>query len=117
MELYEHNDDPYVQIFYRNTTETNIKPLEVPNCGTKCPLSKIYDLYDDILPTGSFDEESSLRDGESTPSAYYKVLNIPWIWPPVFFSNVISDVTYRASIFYWWKLSSVENVKLKYKNK
>lgn len=77
MELYEHNDDPYVQIFYRNTTETNIKPLEVPNCGTKCPLSKIYDLYDDILPTGSFDEESSLRDGESTPSAYYKVLNIP----------------------------------------
>lgn len=39
----------------------------MPNCGTKCPLDKMYEWYDDILPEQSFDEECKLRDGEFLP--------------------------------------------------
>lgn len=56
---------PYVQIFYKNTSDTNISALEIPYCGTKCPLDRLYHLYEDILPTQTFEEECKLRDGES----------------------------------------------------
>lgn len=38
--------------------------LEIPECGVKCPLKKLYNLYERILPTRSHDEECVLRDGE-----------------------------------------------------
>lgn len=66
-ELYQNEDNPYVQIFYRNSTATNIPPLSIPNCGAKCPMNKMYELYGDILPSQSFDEECKLRDGEYLP--------------------------------------------------
>lgn len=45
----------------------NIPALEVPNCGTKCPLNKWQELYKHILPTKSYEEECELRDGEPLP--------------------------------------------------
>lgn len=63
-ELYHGNTTPFVQVFYRNTTETSVSPLNIPDCGTKCPLQRFYELYDDILPKKSIDEECALRDGE-----------------------------------------------------
>lgn len=64
-ELYKSDEIPYVQIYYRNTTKmTNLPPLEIPGCGTKCPLTDLYNLYSDVLPTQSFEEECVLRDGE-----------------------------------------------------
>lgn len=67
-ELYQSdNNNPHVQIFYKNSTQVNIPAMEIPGCGTKCPLSKMYDLFDDILPKNSFEVECKLRDGESLP--------------------------------------------------
>lgn len=40
---------PYVSVFYKNTAEEP-KPLEIPGCGTSCPLDQMYQLYKDILP-------------------------------------------------------------------
>lgn len=72
-ELYQSNSgnsDPYVQLFYKNSTETgDISLLEIPKCGPKCPLKKIYELYDRILPKRNHDEECASRDGEEMPSA------------------------------------------------
>lgn len=66
-ELYKENELPFVQIFYRNSTESNVPALDIPECGTKCPLSQLYDLYGDILPTKSFDHECALHDDETVP--------------------------------------------------
>lgn len=49
-ELYQRDTDYFVQVTYRKTVSENAKPLEIPNCGTMCPLDKFYDLYKDILP-------------------------------------------------------------------
>lgn len=50
-ELYETmNKDYYVKVFYRNSATEEPAPLNIPNCGTKCPLHKFYSLYNDILP-------------------------------------------------------------------
>ncbi|XP_031632797.1 prostatic acid phosphatase-like [Contarinia nasturtii] len=50
-ELYKGNGSHFVQVFYRRTPTENVPPpLEIPNCGTICPLDKFYELYADILP-------------------------------------------------------------------
>lgn len=56
-----------MQIFYKNSTNTNISALNIPNCGKHCTLEKLYDLYKDILPSGSFDAECTLRGNEFAP--------------------------------------------------
>lgn len=66
IELYESVDGPYVQVIYKSSKRHNTDPLEIPNCGSKCPLDKFYELYGDILPTKSFDEECMLHDGGDT---------------------------------------------------
>lgn len=43
--------------------------LQIPGCGVKCPLAKLYQLYKDILPTQSFDDECKLRTGEVLPAS------------------------------------------------
>ena len=60
---------PHVEILYKNSTKMDDIPLllEIPECGAKCPLKKLYELYDYILPTKSHDEECKLRDGEFKP--------------------------------------------------
>lgn len=51
---------PYVQIFYRNTTDLYPPALHIPNCGQLCPLKDLYRLYSSILPTEDFDNECKL---------------------------------------------------------
>lgn len=65
-ELYKKHD-PYVKVFFKNSTETKLPPLDIPNCGPECPLYKFYKLYADILPTGSFDDACKLQKGEREP--------------------------------------------------
>lgn len=55
-ELRKIGVDYFVQIFYRNTTIENPQALNLPGCGTLCPLKKMIELYDDVLP-GDFDTE------------------------------------------------------------
>lgn len=47
-ELREINDGHFVQVFYKNTTEARL--LDLPNCGTLCPLEKMFEVYKDVLP-------------------------------------------------------------------
>lgn len=62
LELYQSINGPYIQVIYKSSTRQNTDPLEIPNCGSKCPLKKFYELYSDILPSKSFDEECRLHD-------------------------------------------------------
>lgn len=64
-ELYE-SEQPYIQILYKKSSKTKkLYTFNIPNCGTKCPLNKFYQLYQHILPTQSFDKECQLHDGET----------------------------------------------------
>ncbi|XP_055301172.1 prostatic acid phosphatase-like [Sitodiplosis mosellana] len=59
-ELYQSNDEYYMQIVYRNTSDENPLPLEIPNCGTKCTLKQFKSIYSAIIPTETFEEECQL---------------------------------------------------------
>lgn len=56
VELRKLQNEYYVQIFYKNSAR-NPKPIMIPGCGTACPLSKMYEIYDDIIPKNDFDTE------------------------------------------------------------
>lgn len=57
-ELRKFADDYRVQVFYRNTT-AEPKPLDLPGCGTSCPLDKMFEIYKDVLPV-NWEEECAL---------------------------------------------------------
>lgn len=48
---------PYVQVFYKNTTDPHPPPLHIPNCGQLCPLENLYKLYSSVLPTDDYTSE------------------------------------------------------------
>jgi lysosomal acid phosphatase len=54
-ELREYSDGHRVQVFYKNTT-AEPKPLDLPGCGTSCPLDKMFELYKTVLPVHWADE-------------------------------------------------------------
>lgn len=59
LELRVHNGVPTVQVFYKNTTAPTVEPMVIPQCGTSCALSRMYELYEPVLP-GDFEEECRL---------------------------------------------------------
>lgn len=59
IELYKTDEnDHYIQIFYRKSNEEELSPMNIPNCGTKCSLNRLYELYRDLIP-GDHDVECS----------------------------------------------------------
>lgn len=50
-ELYKDEKEHYVQLFYRKNGVKDISLIEIPNCGTKCPLQTFKEIYQKILPT------------------------------------------------------------------
>lgn len=50
--------DYRVQVFYKNTT-AEPEPLDLPGCGTSCPLEKMFEIYKEVLPV-NWDEECQL---------------------------------------------------------
>jgi lysosomal acid phosphatase len=56
-ELREISGKHFVQVFYKNSTEPRL--LDLPNCGTLCPLEKMFEVYKDVIP-GSWEEECRL---------------------------------------------------------
>lgn len=72
-ELHQNNGTYHVELYYkqeRGEDKVKLQPLFIPNCGQKCPLSKLYEIYQDILPTEDFDTECRL------PTALPLQLNI-----------------------------------------
>jgi lysosomal acid phosphatase len=49
IELRQIQKKPYISIFYKNTTDEPVA-MYIPNCGPLCPLEKMYDLYEAVLP-------------------------------------------------------------------
>ncbi|XP_019546796.2 prostatic acid phosphatase [Aedes albopictus] len=42
-------DSPYVSVFYK-TSNDEPELLDIPNCGPRCPLERMFELYKDIIP-------------------------------------------------------------------
>lgn len=61
MELRRYKDEHYLQIFYKNS-DRNPEAMELPECGKACPLSKMYEIYDDILPKNDFSTECGIDE-------------------------------------------------------
>lgn len=51
----------YVQMFYRNSDTECPSPINIPNCSTRCPLHKMYDLLEHVLPAENETFESFCR--------------------------------------------------------
>lgn len=57
-ELRQYGKDYRVQVFYKNST-ANPAPLDLPGCGTSCPLDKMFEVYKEVLPV-NWDDECAL---------------------------------------------------------
>ncbi|CAD6192304.1 unnamed protein product [Caenorhabditis auriculariae] len=57
--LAELHDDQTVQFFYRNNTNLNPFPLQIPGCSQACPLPQLLDLLEDVR-IGTSDEYTQL---------------------------------------------------------
>lgn len=58
-ELRKKSDNQvYLNIAYRRGAEgtdaESLTNLEIPGCGRQCKLSKVFQIYKDILPTQDF---------------------------------------------------------------
>ncbi|XP_031627083.1 prostatic acid phosphatase-like isoform X2 [Contarinia nasturtii] len=63
LELYKVGEEEhYIQIFYRKSEEEILLPLNIPNCGEKCSLNQLYNLYNDIIPDHDHDTECRLTN-------------------------------------------------------
>uniref|UniRef100_U5EX31 acid phosphatase n=1 Tax=Corethrella appendiculata TaxID=1370023 RepID=U5EX31_9DIPT len=49
VELRVINKEPFVSIFYKNTTAEPIA-MNIPNCGQLCPLDEMFKIYEPVLP-------------------------------------------------------------------
>lgn len=59
LELRLYQNQYYVQLYYRNSVRAP-EPINIPQCGTACPLSAMYELYAEILPQNDFNTECSI---------------------------------------------------------
>ncbi|XP_055296463.1 prostatic acid phosphatase-like [Sitodiplosis mosellana] len=57
LELYKNDENEhYIQMFYRKSDVEKPSPLNIPNCGEKCTLDRLYELYSELIP-GDFETE------------------------------------------------------------
>lgn len=65
LELHDVNGNFHVEIYYKRDHGEDKKPLEplyIPNCGTKCPLYRLYEIYKDVIPSDEYDVECRIPD-------------------------------------------------------
>lgn len=70
-ELHKFNGTFHVEIYYksyRGEDKVPLEPLSIPNCGTRCPLEKFYEIYQDVIPTEDFDTECRLPEYTTKPN-------------------------------------------------
>lgn len=61
-----------MQILYKKSATECAEALEIPNCGTKCPLDKLYELYKDILPTQDYELMCQLDSTKGSSQNLYR---------------------------------------------
>lgn len=60
LELRIIDNTPHVALVYkRGPQDTTAEHMEIPECGKYCPLSKMFDLYENVMPR-DWDEECRL---------------------------------------------------------
>ncbi|XP_053957228.1 prostatic acid phosphatase-like [Anastrepha ludens] len=52
----------YVEIYLRNNEKGCAELLDVPNCGTKCPLDKLIALSSDVIPNEPYEERCKAKN-------------------------------------------------------
>ncbi|XP_065361200.1 venom acid phosphatase Acph-1-like [Calliphora vicina] len=57
-ELHQDMDtqEYYMELYYQNGPKSSLEPLTLPGCIFQCPLAKVMELLQDVLPTGTYDE-------------------------------------------------------------
>ncbi|XP_062559756.1 testicular acid phosphatase homolog [Armigeres subalbatus] len=60
LRIPKSGDSPYVSIYYKDSSG-NPEPLDIPKCGQRCPLERMFDLYKDIIPS-DWDRECEIQD-------------------------------------------------------
>ncbi|XP_055301170.1 prostatic acid phosphatase-like [Sitodiplosis mosellana] len=95
-ELYKSRDNFYVKLFYKNTTADNLPPLNIPGCGTKCPINMFYQLFDHIIPKQDFESECNL----SLPSMPVKESDV-MTWKELIGPIICTFVVFFSTIYGW----------------
>ncbi|XP_059227038.1 venom acid phosphatase Acph-1 isoform X1 [Stomoxys calcitrans] len=62
-ELHQREDTKnyFVELYFQNDPESDLKPLVLPGCNFQCPLDKFVQLTKEIIPTQSYDEMCRLK--------------------------------------------------------
>lgn len=61
LELYQQKGKYFVQIVYKKNNNEHTSSLNIPGCGTFCPLDKFYDIYKPFIPSADFETECKLQ--------------------------------------------------------
>lgn len=52
----------YLQIFLRNDEKGCLKQLQIPHCELKCPLDKLLQLSQDVLPNEPYAQRCAAKN-------------------------------------------------------
>lgn len=90
--------EAYVSVYYKNTTAEPLL-LPIPGCGKYCPLSKVFQVYADILPD-SWERECqvsflSLTYVEADMSSTTNLIGIMFLTTVVIIVMLLSLALYR----------------------
>ncbi|EDW76776.1 uncharacterized protein Dwil_GK19458 [Drosophila willistoni] len=57
-ELHQRNDSDeyFVEIYFQNDPNGELKQMQVPGCGKQCPLEKIQELSQNVLPDAPYEQ-------------------------------------------------------------
>ncbi|XP_055637636.1 prostatic acid phosphatase-like [Toxorhynchites rutilus septentrionalis] len=96
---------PYISIYYKNTT-AEPEALEIPNCGTRCPLHRMFKVYEDVIP-GDWDRECqvSLSNAESNVNETFGNM----VYIVAISSITIIVVMLLVLVVYWKQVSGYHN--------
>uniref|UniRef100_A0A1I8M673 Histidine phosphatase superfamily (Branch 2) n=1 Tax=Musca domestica TaxID=7370 RepID=A0A1I8M673_MUSDO len=62
-ELHQNSEtnEYYVEIYFQNDPQLEPQPLTIPGCSFQCPLHKLLELTEDVMPSSSYEEMCKLK--------------------------------------------------------
>ncbi|XP_073844028.1 prostatic acid phosphatase-like [Musca autumnalis] len=61
MRQNQETNEYYVEIYFQNDPKLEPQPLTIPGCSFQCPLEKLLELTQEVMPTASYDEMCKLK--------------------------------------------------------
>lgn len=100
-ELYKTGDNFYIQLFYKNSTNENLSPLNIPSCGVKCSLEDFRRIYAQIIPTDTNEKECEVSLMSMTyEEVEFRGLDGSWIALILLFLLLLVVVTISWKMFH-----------------